>query len=135
VNGEFERFDSRGGYVLSTASPAAMHEPRPVDEIDARRHVLSFPPSNDPKARSHSIPTSSTGILDKGEYEGANGSVVDERIRGNYCAWEGAMRSGSRAYALTFGRTSTNRCPWKEGAESGQTNPLMDDPEDGTDRT
>ena len=57
--------------------------------------------------------------MDKGEYEGANESVVNETIRGGYCAWEGTMRPKSHAYALTFGRSSTNGCPLKEGAESG----------------
>ena len=42
MNGRFERFDSRGGYVLGTASLVAMHEPRPVDR-DWTRADRSYP--------------------------------------------------------------------------------------------
>ena len=37
--------------------------------------------------------------------------------------------------ALVFGRASTNRCLSNEGTALGWTNPLMDDPKDGIDRT
>jgi len=51
--------------------------------------------------------------LDKGEYEGANESVVDERTRGSLrvpCTLRAVP------YALTFGRASTNRCLSGEAA-------------------
>ena len=72
--------------------------------------------------------TSSVGDLDKGEYEGANESAVDERIRGNCHAWEDAMR---------LKRPCRTLLPSEELVKtaSGRTNPVMSDPEDDIDRT
>ena len=50
--------------------------------------------------------SSSVGVLDKGQYERANKSVVDERICGDCRAREDAMR---------FNRVSTNGCLSNEG--------------------
>ena len=68
-------------------------------------------------------------LFDKGRYEGANESAVNERILKNHDWGRG------KPCALIFGNASTNRCLSTDDTGSGETNPLMDDPQHRIDST